>query len=60
MKIHGLQMHAYTDNILEYCLEVTPVQLVHLASAGIQRLRKPTVTFFLLNHHHLPTERSVV
>ena len=40
-KIHSSRSHAYTDSILEYRLEVAPAQLVHLASAGIQGLRKP-------------------
>ncbi|KAH9163386.1 PIN domain-like protein [Lactarius sanguifluus] len=31
VKVHSSWMHAYTDSILEYCLEVAPAQLVHLA-----------------------------
>jgi Holliday junction resolvase YEN1 len=46
MKIHGSRMHAYTDRILEYRLEVAPAQLVHLASVGIQGLRKPADTTY--------------
>ena len=46
VKIHGSRMHASTDNILEYRLEVAPAQLVHLASAGIQGLRKPADTTY--------------
>ena len=46
VKIHGSQTHASTDSILEYCLEVAPAQLVHLASAGIQGLRKPVDTSY--------------
>jgi hypothetical protein len=46
VKIHGSRMHAYTDGILEYRLEVAPAQLVHLASAGIQGLRKPADTTY--------------
>ena len=46
VKIHGSRMHAYTDNILEYRLEVAPAQLVRLASAGIQGLRKPVDTTY--------------
>jgi Holliday junction resolvase YEN1 len=46
VKIHASRMHAYTDNILEYRLEVAPVQLVRLASAGIQGLRKPADTTY--------------
>jgi Holliday junction resolvase YEN1 len=46
VKIHGSRMHAYTDNMLEYRLEVAPTQLVHLASAGIQGLRKPVDTTY--------------
>ena len=38
VKIHGLEMHAYTDNILEFCLKVAPTQLMCLALAGIQEL----------------------
>ena len=41
VKIHRSRTHAYTDNILEYRVEVAPAQLVRLASAGIQGLRKP-------------------
>ena len=46
IKIHSLWTHAYTDNILEYRLEIAPAQLVHLASAGIQGLRKPADTTY--------------
>ena len=46
VKIHGSRTHAYTDNILEYRLEVAPAQLVHLACAGIQGLRKPADTTY--------------
>ena len=46
VKIHGSRMHAYTDGLLEYRLEIAPAQLVHLASAGIQGLRKPADTTF--------------
>ena len=46
VKIHSSQAHAYTDSILEYRLEVAPAQLVHLASAGIQGLRKPADTTY--------------
>ncbi|KAH9024834.1 hypothetical protein EDB84DRAFT_1615071, partial [Lactarius hengduanensis] len=46
VKVHSLRMHAYTDNILEYRLEVAPAQLVHLACAGIQGLRKPADTTY--------------
>ena len=46
VKIHGSRTHAYTDNILEYRLEVAPAQLVRLASAGIQGLRKPADTTY--------------
>ncbi|KAF8257358.1 PIN domain-like protein, partial [Lactarius quietus] len=46
MKIHGSQAHAHTDSILEYRLEVAPAQLVRLASAGIQGLRKPMDTTY--------------
>ena len=46
VKIHSSRKHAYTDSILEYRLEVAPAQLVHLASAGIQGLRKPADTTY--------------
>ncbi|KAH9052035.1 hypothetical protein EDB83DRAFT_2676323 [Lactarius deliciosus] len=46
VRIHGSRTHAYTDNILEYRLEVAPAQLVQLASAGIQGLRKPADTTY--------------
>jgi len=46
VKIHGSRMHAYTDGILEYRLEIAPAQLVCLASAGIQGLRKPADTTY--------------
>ncbi|KAI0297015.1 hypothetical protein B0F90DRAFT_1912851 [Multifurca ochricompacta] len=46
VKIHGTRMHAYTDGILEYRLEIAPAQLVCLASAGIQGLRKPADTTY--------------
>ncbi|KAH9057619.1 hypothetical protein EDB87DRAFT_1018962 [Lactarius vividus] len=46
VKIHGERTHAYTDSILEYRLEVAPAQLVHLASAGVQGLRKPADTTY--------------
>ncbi|KAI9435584.1 hypothetical protein H4582DRAFT_1970572 [Lactarius indigo] len=46
VKIHSSRTHAYTDSILEYRLEVAPAQLVHLASAGIQGLRKPADTTY--------------
>ena len=46
VKIHGSRTHASTNNILEYRLEVAPAQLVHLASAGIQGLRKPADTTY--------------
>ena len=46
VKIHGSRTHAYTDGLLEYRLEVAPAQLVHLASAGIQGLRKPADTTY--------------
>ena len=52
VKIHSSRMHAYTDSILEYRLEVAPAQLVRLASAGIQGLRKPADT----NYDVLPSE----
>ena len=45
-KIHSTRSHAYTDNILEYRLEVAPAQLVCLASAGIQGLRNPADTTY--------------
>ena len=46
VKIHSSRMHAYTDGILEYRLEIAPAKLVHLASAGIQGLRKPADTTY--------------
>ena len=46
VKIHSSRMHAYTDRILEYCIEVAPAQLVHLASAGIHGFRKPADTTY--------------
>ncbi|KAF8270748.1 PIN domain-like protein, partial [Lactarius quietus] len=46
MKIHSSRTHSRTDSILEYRLEVTPAQLVHLASAGIQGLQMPTDTTY--------------
>jgi hypothetical protein len=46
VKIHSSRTHAYTDSILEYRLEVAPAQLVRLASAGIQGLRKPADTTY--------------
>ncbi|KAF8494852.1 hypothetical protein F5888DRAFT_1713947 [Russula emetica] len=46
VKIHGSRTHAYTDGILEYRLEIAPAQLVHLACAGIQGLRKPADTTY--------------
>ncbi|KAH9022361.1 PIN domain-like protein [Lactarius deliciosus] len=46
VNIHGSRTHAYTDGILEYRLEVTPVQLVYLAHAGIQESRKPVDTTY--------------
>ena len=46
VKIHGSRTHAYTDGLLEYRLEIAPAQLVHLASAGIQGLRKPADTTY--------------
>ncbi|KAN0137252.1 hypothetical protein V8E53_004962 [Lactarius tabidus] len=44
--IHSSRTHAYTDSILEYRLEVAPAQLVRLAYAGIQGLRKPADTTY--------------
>ncbi|KAH9025771.1 hypothetical protein EDB84DRAFT_1440318 [Lactarius hengduanensis] len=46
VNIHGSRMHAYTDGILEYRLEVAPAQLVYLARAGIQESRKPADTTY--------------
>ncbi|KAH9009129.1 hypothetical protein EDB84DRAFT_1446468 [Lactarius hengduanensis] len=46
VKVHSLRMHAYTDSILEYRLEIAPAQLVHLACAGIQGLQKPADTTY--------------
>ncbi|KAI0255432.1 hypothetical protein BJV78DRAFT_1279225 [Lactifluus subvellereus] len=46
VKIHGSRTHAYTDGILEYRLEIAPAQLVRLASAGVQGLRKPADTTY--------------
>jgi Holliday junction resolvase-like protein len=46
VKIHASRMHAYTDGLLEYRLEIAPAQLVRLASAGIQGLRKPADTTY--------------
>ncbi|KAN0127776.1 hypothetical protein V8E53_014389 [Lactarius tabidus] len=46
VKIHSSRTHAYTDSILEYRLEVAPAQLVRLAYAGIQGLRKPADTTY--------------
>ncbi|KAH9010391.1 PIN domain-like protein [Lactarius pseudohatsudake] len=46
VNIHGSRMHAYTDGILEYRLEVAPAQLVSLARAGIQESRKPADTTY--------------
>jgi Holliday junction resolvase YEN1 len=46
VKIHGSRTHAYTDGLLEYRLEIAPAQLVYLASAGIQGLRKPADTTY--------------
>ena len=46
VKIHGSRTHASTDGILEYRLEIAPAQLVRLASAGIQGLRKPADTTY--------------
>ncbi|KAI9446963.1 PIN domain-like protein [Lactarius psammicola] len=54
VKIHSSRMHAYTDSILEYRLEVAPAQLVHLACVGIQGLRKPADTTYDV----LPSERE--
>ena len=46
VQIHNSRMHAYTDSIPEYRIEVAPAQLVHLASAGIRGLRKPVDTTY--------------
>jgi hypothetical protein len=46
VKIHASRTHAYTDGILEYRLEIAPAQLVRLASAGVQGLRKPADTTY--------------
>ncbi|KAI9512138.1 hypothetical protein F5148DRAFT_1280054 [Russula earlei] len=46
IKIHASRTHAYTDGILEYRLEIAPALLVHLASSGIQGLRKPADTTY--------------
>ena len=46
IKIHNSRTHAFTDDILEYRLEIAPAQLVRLASAGIQGLRKPADTTY--------------
>ncbi|KAH9993037.1 PIN domain-like protein [Russula vinacea] len=46
VKIHASRTHAYTDGILEYRLEIAPAQLVRIASAGIQGLRKPADTTY--------------
>lgn len=46
VKIHGSRTHAFTDGILEYRLEIAPAQLVRLASAGVQGLRKPADTTY--------------
>ena len=46
VKIHNSRTHAYTDGILEYRLEIAPAQLVRLASAGVQGLRKPADTTY--------------
>ena len=50
VKIHGSRTHAYTDSILEYRLEVAPAELVRLACAGIQGLRKPADTTYDVQH----------
>jgi len=46
MRIHSLRTHAYTDSILEYRLEVAPMELVCLACVGIQGLWKPVDTMY--------------
>jgi holliday junction resolvase YEN1 len=46
VKVHSLRMHPYTDNIMEYRLEVAPAQLVCLAGVGIQGLRGPADTTY--------------
>ena len=46
VKIHSSRTHASTDSILEYHIEVAPMQLVCLASAGIHRFRKPADTTY--------------
>ncbi|KAG1856703.1 hypothetical protein DFJ58DRAFT_784503 [Suillus subalutaceus] len=41
VKIHSSRRHASTDGILEYRLEIAPVQLVQLAGGGVQGIRPP-------------------
>jgi Holliday junction resolvase YEN1 len=41
VKIHSTRRHASTDGILEYRLEISPVQLVHDCQAGMSGIRPP-------------------
>jgi Holliday junction resolvase YEN1 len=43
VKIHSSRKHAYTDGILEYRLEISPAQLVHLVELGIKGTREKPV-----------------
>ncbi|KAF8632066.1 hypothetical protein AX15_002064 [Amanita polypyramis BW_CC] len=41
IKIHSSRNHTSTDDLLEYRLEVSPIQLVQLAESGIKGTREP-------------------
>jgi holliday junction resolvase YEN1 len=43
IRIHSTRIHASTDHVLEYRLEIAPAQLVRLARAGIKGIRPPII-----------------
>ncbi|EMD35071.1 hypothetical protein CERSUDRAFT_96986 [Gelatoporia subvermispora B] len=40
VKIHSSRVHASTDGVLEYRLEIAPAQLVRICEAGVRGLRR--------------------
>lgn len=50
VKIHSARRHISTDNVLEYELEILPIQLIHITKSGIHGTRRiPSRTNIMIN-----------
>lgn len=56
VKIHGTRQHASTDGIVEYRLEVAPLQLARLAEAGIHGIRQKPMEEWSSEHSDVDSD----